>query len=285
VALDAGSGLHAFFLTDSAKVVADMRVYVFADRILIDCLEWRRDGLIEGLDRYLVADDVELEALNQEIALVALEGPSSAEVLRAVVPEAELPEAPFSHCTTRFSGAPVMIAAVSEVGGSGFLVCGAAHLRDDLLDACRAAGAQALGGNALAALRLEAGVPWAGVDMDQDVLAMEMDMEAAFSFSKGCYLGQEVVERVAARGHVNRRRVGLRLDIAEVPECPGTIRVAGRDVGRITSAAHSYLLGQTVGLGIAQIKTLAEPEQSAVFGGREVACSVIELPMAEVASE
>ena len=103
---------------------------------------------------------------------------------------------------------------------SGLLLCGAPDSAPALFAACVEAGAQPLGTQALDELRIEAGVPWVGVDIDETTLVMETGRTAAISFTKGCYLGQEVVERIAARGHVNRQLAGVIIEGDAVPAAP-----------------------------------------------------------------
>jgi folate-binding protein YgfZ len=113
--------------------------------------------------------------------------------------------------------------------------------------------------------RIESGVPWHGRDVTADTLALEAPYEAAISFRKGCYLGQEVMERVTARGHVNRKLVGIEVAGAVVPP-PGTRLFAGeRDVGWVTSAARSWRLDRVIGLAYVRREHL-EPGTTLVLG-------------------
>ena len=98
-------------------------------------------------------------------------------------------------------------------------------------------------------LRLEAGIPWYGRDVDDAILIAEAGLESAISFQKGCYLGQEVVERVAARGQVQRKLVGLTGDGPSVPAPHAPLRHGGTEVGYVTSAAWSFALKAVVALG------------------------------------
>jgi folate-binding protein YgfZ len=141
---------------------------------------------------------------------------------------------------------------VREAGELGYeLFCPAAG-GADVWDAVRAAGTpaglEAVGWQALNVLRVEAGIPWYGIDMDPSRIVLEVGLDDAISTTKGCYLGQEVVERASARGHVNRRLTGLRMDTAVVPPPGATVRSDGRDVGVVTSAVDSPALGRPVAL-------------------------------------
>lgn len=248
-AVGAGQGILAAHLTASGKVVSDMRVYADEDRFLIDVLAWRREILLTALERYLVADDVEMVLLEGEQPLVGLEGPHAHAVASSVLGTDLQPQAPLTHRMTRFAGQPLRIVHVSEIGGEGFLLCGEASLGGRLMSAVMEAGAVPLGLEMLNTLRIEAGIGWTGFDMDEECLALEAGLENAISFTKGCYLGQEIVERISARGHVNRRLVGLRVAGSAPPPVGSSLQADGRPVGHLTSVTHSPALNQTVALG------------------------------------
>ncbi len=122
---------------------------------------------------------------------------------------------------------------------------------------CRDAGVRAAGQQAFETLRIESGVPLYGRDLGPDTLALEAPLGAAISFNKGCYLGQEVVERVTARGHVNRKLVGLDLDGDAVPDDGAPLYAEEREVGRVTSAAWSWRRARPVALGYVRREHLA----------------------------
>jgi folate-binding protein YgfZ len=277
--LAAGQGCHAAFLTDTAKVVTDMRVYVEAERVLLETLSWCREPLRLGLERYLVADDVELAPAGDDQPLLVLEGPGCGDVLSVVLPQlGAIAAEDYSHLRAADG---IGVARASEVGGHGLVISGPAERRDALLAACLGAGATRLGARALTALRLEAGVPWARVDMDEDVLAMEMELVSAISFTKGCYLGQETVERVAARGRVNRRRTVFAVDGALRQALPCPVFAGDREVGRITSAGSSFLRDEVLGLGLLHVKAMdSEAPLRAGAGDSAVACTPLTLPLA-----
>lgn len=255
-ALATGQGVYAAFLTQQGKVVSDLRVYALADRLLLDVVAWRRTALQEGLERYLVADDVELVPSPAE-ALLGLEGPLASAVAGEAIGLTALPTARYSHVRAEFAGAEVLVVNSSEIDRSGILVCGPPQVSAALFDTLVEAGAQPMGMQALNVLRVESGVPWAGIDMDDGTLIMETGRETAISFSKGCYLGQEVVERVAARGHVNRQLVGVTFD-GDAPPLPGARLLAdGNEVGYVTSAVRSEALARPIGLAMVHRKHAA----------------------------
>jgi folate-binding protein YgfZ len=278
-ALVPGSGTYASFLTGQGRVVSDLRVYADADRLLLDVLAPRRDALRAGLERFLVADDVELEPPLGEAPLLGLEGPLARPVLTEVLGAPVAVEDPLGHERSEFHGSPLRVVRSSEVGGQGFLLCGSPDVAAALFDACCLADAVALGMRALDVLRVEAGIPWAGVDMDEDVLVIEAGLERALSFRKGCYLGQEVVERIAARGHVNRRLTGIAIEGTELP-APGAVLVAGDgEVGRVTSSVRSELREGVIALGYLRREHLEPGTALRVrWSGREAAATVCGIP-------
>jgi len=280
-ALTPGQGTYAAFLTQQGKVVSDLRVYAEADRLLLDVLAWQRAALQEGLEKFIVADDIELAAPADEELLLGLEGP----LARAVASEAlgvdALPQAPYAHLRTAFEGAPLLVIAVSEIERSGVLLCGPPGIAPALFAACVEAGAQPLGMRALDTLRVESGVPWVGIDMDDTTLIMETGRTAALSFSKGCYLGQEVVERIAARGHVNRQLAGLVLDGEAPPTAGARLLADGREVGYVTSAVRSQALGRPIALGMVQSKHSSPGERVVIqTDSGEMGATVSALPFA-----
>jgi folate-binding protein YgfZ len=276
-ALVAGQGLYAAFLTQQGKVVSDLRVYAEADRLLLDVVGWRRAALQEGLERFIVADDVELVDAEAQ-PLLGVEGP----LARAVVGEAlgltELPQVPYSHARATFEGAELLVIAASEPERTGLLLCGSAGSAPALFAACVESGAQPLGMRALDVLRVESGVPWAGVDIDETTLIMETGRPAAISYTKGCYLGQEVVERVAARGHVNRQLTGLVIDGDALPAHRARLLVDGHEVGYVTSAVRSEALQRPIALAMVQTKHSAPGEQVAVDMGAGTTTATVSAP-------
>lgn len=275
--LTAGGGLYAALLNQTGKVVTDLRLYAAADRLLLDVLAWREAALRESLQRFLVADDVELEPATDQ-PLLQIEGPLAAAVVGEALGVAAVPSAPLAHATTVFAGAALRVVRASEAGGEGVLICGPADVAAALFDACREAGAIPAGLAAIDRLRIESGIAWPGIDMDETTLIMETGRESAISYTKGCYLGQEVVERIAARGHVNRQLAGLVLDGEALPARGTALLADGRAVGYVTSAVRSPLLQRPIALAIVQCKHATQGERLEVADG--AAATIAALPFA-----
>jgi folate-binding protein YgfZ len=246
--LRAGEGAYAVLLTVQGRIVSDLFVYVLGDRLLLDVPACNRLAVREALERNIVADDVEFDEGAPQ-PLCAVEGPQSAAILEQVAGQAfhDLPR--LRGRQIRIGDTPAYCVAIDQTGECGFRVLGPATAAEPFWRALTQAGARAVGMAALDVLRLEAGIPWHGVDMDEQTLVGEVDLPGAISFTKGCYLGQEVVERLAARGHVNRKLRGLTAEVARPPRAGARLTHDGKEIGRITSAAISPALGHVVALG------------------------------------
>ena len=146
------------------------------------------------------------------------------------------------------AGEPVRVIHRREGGVAGFH-CWTAAAHGAALWAAIADVAVPVGMQALDTLRVEAGIPWYGRDVDETLIFPETRLEQLVSFTKGCYIGQEVVARVKYRGHINRGLSGLVLEGDRVPAAGARVVAAGKDIGRVTSAVRSFALGRPIALG------------------------------------
>jgi folate-binding protein YgfZ len=267
---DEASGCHALLLTRQGRIVADPHVLLRPECLW---LELPRDALAhttEVLERFIIADDVALADASAEFDRIVLEGPGAAALAA--------PDLAPNACAEQTLGSvPVVVAAwgVTATGRQLFVPAGSA---DAVVAALREAAHPGTlvdaGPEALEILRIEAGVPRLGVELDEEVLPAEARLDAAVSTTKGCYTGQEVVARMASRGRVSHRLVGLHF-AQPSPAEPGTpLELEGRKVGEITSACVSPAAG-SIALGFVR-DAHSEPGTVLQAGGLEVA--VAELP-------
>jgi folate-binding protein YgfZ len=242
-----GGGAPTLLLTDQGRVVADLTVLVTADAILLDGVAAGVREAEAALGRFIVADDVELVRAGVDHRVLRLAGATSAEVV-ARVTDRPLPAEPWAHAELPLAGRVVQVVR-APAPIPGFVLHASAADAAAVRAALVAAGAAPAGLDAWEVLRIEHGVPWWGRDVGLDHVALEAPYDAAISFAKGCYLGQEVMERVTARGHVNRKLTGLTLDGRDVPASGTRLFADDKDVGWITSAAWSWSLGAVAALG------------------------------------
>ena len=266
-ALAPGQGCAATLLDIHGKVQVVLAVLVLDEAIVLVTPAGMGAATVEHLDKFLFAEKVDLHDVTGEAALVMLAGPRSA-ALAAEVIGARPAESAWSSATGKFQSSEVrVVRGGGETGEAETWLMAPAAVGDDLRRALLDSGARPVGEAALESLRIEAGTPRYGFDVDDSVLLPEIPFADLLSYSKGCYPGQEVVVRIRDRGHVNRMLRGLVLagdtvpsrgarvvansSEASVPNADASASdasTAGADVGRITSAAWSFGLARPIAL-------------------------------------
>jgi folate-binding protein YgfZ len=237
--LKPGEGCYAFFLNAQGRILSDANLFCFEDHLLLDTEPETRQKLFEHLDRYIIADDVTLEDQTAQMATTAVEGPDAGRVLRDL--GATLPET--AHSWTQWGGR--VVARVDSTGAGGFFL---------ILPAGEKAGLVAELGLPEATVedartvRIEHGRPRYGEEITERYLIQETGQMQAVSFSKGCYLGQEIVERVRSRAQIHRTLRPLEIESQEVPAAGTKLKVGDADAAEIASAVFSPRLGKVVAL-------------------------------------
>jgi folate-binding protein YgfZ len=252
--LEEGRGTFALLLNPQGHILAELEVYKQADKLVTLSHASVRDRTVATLDKFIIMDDVELADRTDEVGSLAIEGPRAAEIVKQScgITLEEFPEMAIRDLDV--FGIPCHFLRRSHFGLPGAQILtkrkGIVELWVKFLAATRASRGEPIGMKALNSLRLEAGVPWFPVDFNDTVIPHEAALEGThISFSKGCYTGQEIVERVRSQGRVNRRRVRLKFSGA-APPLPGT-RLLAEDVeaGLVTSAAYSPAAATAIGMG------------------------------------
>jgi folate-binding protein YgfZ len=264
-ALTPGQGCYAALLDRKGHLQSDMRVLRLAPgEIWIDVEEPALEPVSRHLDTYRIGREVELSDLSAERALVSLVGPRSEEVA-GVARTTE-----HGHGEARVGEVEAL--AVATAGGID-LICAAAEataLRDEL----QARGAVEVSEEAAEILRVESGRPRFGAEMTSATMPAEAGIvDAAVSFTKGCYIGQEPVARLHYKGRPNRHLRGLRLS---GPARGGDVlRLDGKEVGAVGTACLSPALGR---IGLAIVRREAEPGSTVAVGEDGTSAEVVELP-------
>ena len=277
-----GQGTHALLLTEQGRVVADLCVLVLDDAIWLDLPASSRERVRTALERFVVADDVEFDELS--LSGMALRGPGADAVLTTVLGAdvGALPEG--AHVEVPYGGGRIRVARLAEFGARGFHVwCAAEACEDALAVALLEAGAVSVGPDACEIFRIANGWAREGVDYDAQTLAAEIpSLARAVSYRKGCYLGQEVMERVAARGHVNWLLVRLTGEPGATLVPGAVVRDGDTELGRVTSAAVLPDSGRPVALArIRASAASAGTRLAALDGDRATTVEVSATPAAD----
>jgi len=253
-ALPEGRGTLALLLNPQGHILAELEVYALRERLLLLSHAALRERTVATLKKYVIGSHVQIDDQTDRMASAAVEGPRAIEVIAEVCSAslADLPE--MSVTEISMDGAPCFALKRSHFGEPGAEIFASrdsiAAIWTKLLAAVRARNGEPIGMTALNALRLEAGVPWFPVDFSDAQIPHEAAVETTHvSFNKGCYTGQEIVERVRSRGHVNRRRVMLKFSTGTPPAAGTKLLAGGAEVGYVTSAAFSPAAGTSIGMG------------------------------------
>jgi folate-binding protein YgfZ len=283
-AIDVGSAGYALLLTPKARVVADMRLTRLAEAtFLADAEPAAGDGLRRMLTRYRLASKVTIEACDERYGLIAVAGPKAGMLVLdalGVLPRVDAPEG--EGVEAALESGPVHVLASIFCGEKAFELIGERAAIDEawarLEPALSNHDGRVFGDEAYDVLRVEAGVPQFGAEIDEQVMPAEVGVvDRAVSFTKGCYVGQEPVARLHYRGHANRGLRAILLD-GELPEAGAAVLVEGRDVGRVTSAVASPTLGRAVALAIVRREVDPGQRVGVVTGGGVVEGELAAVP-------
>ena len=226
-----GTAVEAALVTPAAKLLADLVVLAEPQAHWLIAPRGRVEAVMQTLDRYLITEDVRLADRRGSHEVLALQGPRSAEILKAL-------------------GGGVRQAAHSCTGEAGALLIAPVEQAPALRRQCGERDAAAVGWDAVNVLRIEAGIPWYGIDMDESNLLPETGLERTHaSDTKGCYVGQEVIARLRTYGSASRKLMGLLVDGRDIPCAGDPIEKGGETLGAITSACWSPALQRPIALG------------------------------------
>lgn len=275
----ARSGCHAVALTRTGRVVAEVHVLWRPEELWLELEAAALAGSRSHLERFIIADDVTLRDRSDECDRLGLEGPAAPSVLASA---AGRPVSPAPHACEDVSlgGFDLTVAAYGWSGEPAFQLLAPRGSGDALAAALLGAGASAglveAGPEALEILRIEAGCPRHGCELDESVLPDEARLSDAVSSRKGCYTGQEVVARLRSRGHPSHLLVGLAVDGESPLPTGATVTIGGRAVGQVTSSCVSPSAG-SIALGFLKRDHAAEKNRVWI-GGQEA--RVTRLPFA-----
>lgn len=256
--LGAGQGCYAALVTAKGKMESDLNLYCLPEEVLLDFEPGRAAAIARRLESFVVADDVQVVDVAPLYGLLSVQGPKAEAVVRSLGILPSLPAEPFASLKVLDETLGEIHAMsqprLNSVGFDLFVpVDSLGAVADRLIAAAKSTGGCGCGWQALETARIEAGIPRFGADMDENNLPLECGIEArAVSYRKGCYIGQEILNRIHSFGHVNRELCGLRLadDLTAPPTKGDKLFLSGHEVGQVGSAVKSPALDAIIALGL-----------------------------------
>jgi aminomethyltransferase len=279
--LVSGRGGYAFLLNPQGKIQADLYAFNRGESLVIETESAQVETVLQIFDRYIIMDDVEVENLAGKVAVIGLAGAKSEVVLEAAMPALSPQKAGGQgRDTLGLAGAKVEDVEVTVVRGDNpavpnYEIWTSPEGAEVIWNALLRDGAEEVHGDALETLRIACGIPKFGQDIRQRDLPQETGQEQALNFSKGCYIGQEIVERIRSRGAVHRMFTGF--EVEGTTPSPGLrIQEDGKDVAEITSVATLPIHGgeRTLALGYGRREVML-PGKEFVAGETKVRVSAL----------
>jgi folate-binding protein YgfZ len=279
--LPVGQGVYAFMLNPQGRILGDLYAYNRGESFLVDTDQNQLEKILGVFKRYIIMDKVEVKDLAGELTAIGVAGPRSRDVLRAA--GVEVPEmSPLQLITPKCDCACDCLECTlvrGDAPGESYELWVAPPQAKKVWDALIAAGATPAGSEALEKNRIVAGIPLYGVDIRERELPQETEQIRALNFQKGCYIGQEIVERIRSRGNVHRKFTGFVCEGEAHIIAGDKVVVAEKEVGEITSVASLRESDgeRTVALGYVRRET-ASPGREVTIGAHQAV--IAELPLA-----
>ena len=288
-----GEGCYAAITTAKGKMESDLNIYALQDELLLDFEPGLTQKISQRLEKFIVSDDVQVVDVARLYGLLSVQGPKAGDVVKALGVFTEIPTKEFQSLKISDAtlGEIYLMNGSREPGNAG--VPPASYnlfvptdslgaVADKLIAAAKSIGGLACGWEALEIARIEAGIPRFGADMDESNIPLECGIEArAVSYKKGCYIGQEVINRIHSIGHVNKELRGLRLtdDLKTLPVKGDKLFHDGKEAGYVTSAVKSPALNAVIALGYVRREASSPGSELRLrTGSEETRAIVVETP-------
>lgn len=271
--LEDESCMTAAFPNVQGRLLAFARIVRRGDKFLFDTERATTETILSNLSRFTLAGDFRVTDLSNQINVLSIQGANAAEIVRNVFGE---------------DAASVEANRVASINNgfiiktkNGFDVFVEANNFDEVKTSLLNAGAKLVSEDAFEVLRIEAGVPLYGVDVNETTVVLESGVDEAVSFTKGCYVGQEIIARIHFRGHVAKKLTGLALEEEGAIKPEDKIKTAdgAKEIGRVTSVTFSPRLNKTIALGFVRYEHLADGTEVLIISDeKELKATVVELP-------
>ncbi|HSK70256.1 MAG TPA: aminomethyltransferase family protein [Pyrinomonadaceae bacterium] len=271
-ALENGSWMLAAFPNAQGRLLAIVRVLRKDDKFWFDTGAVTREKVFQNLFRFTMAGDFQVHDLSDEYGVLSVQGKKAEEFVAKILGENAANIEKNKFVETEFNGETISVIRASHLAENGFDLFVPTSEFNNLWQAFKEIGAIEIGDDLFEVLRIEAGTPRYGADMDETTVVLETGLDEAVNFQKGCYIGQEIIARIHFRGHVAKKLTGLTLeDLSESVtdgfssfELTDGLKNAelksleGKNAGRITSATFSPSLGKLIALAYVRYDYLAE---------------------------
>ena len=271
--LEEGEGNYSFLLNAQGRIQGDVRVFREAEQLILAMEADRAARILAHLDTFIIMDDVTLENCGEQVSSIGIAGPTALELLGrfGVAPPALTASADAAFHRSRLCGIPIQIATIQSGETLRHEIWSDSSMLATLWGHLLTVGAQPCGLDAVEAWRILGGVPRYGVDINDRDLPQETSQARALNFTKGCYLGQEIVERIRSRGAVHRALRQFQLS-GELPALPADLTAAGMSIGRLTSAVTvASPAGEAIyAMGIVRTEAITRGEPLTYNGGTAV---------------
>jgi len=284
--LAAGHGVYAFLLNPQGRILGDMHVFNHGDTLIVETDRSQVDKIAATFDHYIIMDDVEVKNISEQWTALGVAGPKSRALLNAAgieFQELQPLQVIAPRCECDCGCVECTVIRGEDAGSESYEIWLATKDVYQTWHALLAAGATAVGSEALEMQRIAAGTPLYGVDIRERDLPQETEQMRALNFNKGCYVGQEIVERIRSRGNVHRKFTGFLVEGAASITAGAKIVAAEKEVGEVTSATILPALAdpRTIALGYIR-REVGVPGRVVSVGGANA--TVVQLPLERVAA-
>ncbi len=273
--LGPGEGASTVLTTNKGRIIDLLLVARLGGELLVITSPRSAEKVVEWIDLYTFGEDIAVQDVTEETALLSVVGPSAGDLLGPGVRSLGL----YDACEIDIEGVLVRAVRTDALGTTGYDVLATASQAEEAWNALARMGAVPMGEDAAETLRVEQGVPRYGRELGEEFNPLEAELLSSISFDKGCYIGQEVVVRLNTYDKVQKRLVGVALDDGG-PEPEARLEVDGKEVGFLTSVVDSPLLGQPLALGyVRRGYSEVGQEVDVRFQGRLSKGRMVELPI------
>jgi folate-binding protein YgfZ len=269
--LAAGNGVYAFVLTPQGHIQADVYAFNRGESLAVETDRAQSETLLRIFRKYIIMDKVEIDDLSEKVTVVGITGPNSGEALASLGLSKDLGR--LQVADANWNGTALTLVRGDNSSFPNYELWVSAEQAESIWNALLQAGAVEVHEQTLETFRILCGIPKVGQDTREKTLPQETGQERALNFNKGCYIGQEIVERIRARGAVHRAFVGFEVE-GNVPAAGTKIQSEGKEVGEITSVAGESLKGKRLALGYVRREFLAN-DKALTAGEAEVKAATL----------